>query len=185
MAVLNPDAACTDSSLPADAAERTVAPRRPATSPTGRPVTGAPDLGVEIPGYRVESVLGAGGMGIVYLARGPQGGICALKVLPRRLLGDDPTFATRFKREAQYAEALDHPHVVELYEAGEAPDGTLYIAMQYVDGPDLGVLIRRDGAFSLPTALVDPRADRRRAGQCARDGPRAPRREAGEHHRGG
>ena len=57
----------------------------------------------------------------------PQGGICALKVLSRRLLGDDPTFATRFKREAQYAEALDHPHVVELYEAGETPDGTLYL----------------------------------------------------------
>jgi hypothetical protein len=119
----------------------------------GRAVSDTPELGADIAGYRLESVLGAGGMGIVYLARGPQGGICALKVLPRRLLGDDPTFATRFKREAQYAEALDHPNVVELYEAGEAPDGTLYIAMQYVDGPDLGVLIRRDGAFSLPVAL--------------------------------
>jgi hypothetical protein len=116
-------------------------------------VRDGPELGTEVAGYRLESVLGEGGMGTVYLARGPEGGICALKVLSRRLLEQDPSFATRFKREAQYAEALDHPHVVELYGAGETPDGTLYFAMQYVDGPDLGVLIKRNGAFSLRQAL--------------------------------
>ena len=115
---------------------------------------GAPELGSEINGYVLESVLGRGGMGTVYLARGPKGGVCAVKVLSRRLVGDDPSFATRFKREVQYAEALDHPHVLELYEAGETPDGTLFFAMQYVDGPDLGVLLRRDGALSLPQALA-------------------------------
>ena len=115
---------------------------------------GAPELGSEINGYLLESVLGQGGMGTVYLARGPEGGVCAVKVLSRRLVGDDPSFATRFKREVQYAEALDHPHVLELYEAGETPDGTLFFAMQYVDGPDLGVLLRRDGALSLPQALA-------------------------------
>ena len=83
-------------------------------------MTGAPELGSELAGYRLESVLGEGGMGTVYLARAPEGGLCALKVLSRRLVGDDPTFATRFKREVQYAEALDHPHVLELYEAGSA-----------------------------------------------------------------
>jgi Protein kinase domain/FHA domain len=114
---------------------------------------GAPELGSEIAGYRLESVLGEGGMGTVYLARNPEGGLCAVKVLSRRLVGDDPSFATRFKREVQYAEALDHPHVLELYEAGETPEGTLFFAMQYVDGPDLGVLLRRDGALSLPQAL--------------------------------
>ena len=62
-------------------------------------------------------------------------------------------FATRFKREVQYAEALDHPHVLELYEAGETPDGTLFFAMQYIDGPDLGLLLRRDGPMSLAQAL--------------------------------
>ena len=115
--------------------------------------SGAPELGLEVGGYRLESVLGEGGMGTVYLARGREGGLCAVKVLSRRLVGDDPSFATRFKREAQYAEALDHPHVLELYEAGETPDGTLFFAMQYVDGPDLGVLLRRDGAMGLPRAL--------------------------------
>jgi hypothetical protein len=115
---------------------------------------GAPELGSEIAGYRLESVLGEGGMGTVYLAYGPEGGLCAVKVLSRRLAGADPSFATRFKREVQYADALDHPHVLELYEAGETPDGTLFFAMQYVDGPDLGVLLRRDGPLSLPQALA-------------------------------
>ena len=96
----------------------------------------APEVGSEINGYLLESVLGQGGMGTVYLARGPEGGVCAVKVLSRRLVGGDPSFATRFKREVQYAEALDHPHVLELYEAGETPDGTLFFAMQYVDGQD-------------------------------------------------
>ena len=114
---------------------------------------GAPELGSEIGGYRLDSVLGEGGMGTVYLARGPAGALCAVKVLSRRLVADDLSFATRFKREVQYVEALDHPHVLELYEAGETPDGTLFYAMQYVDGPDLGVLLRRDGALSLPQAL--------------------------------
>lgn len=114
---------------------------------------GALELGAEIAGYRLESLLGEGGMGTVYLARGPEGGICALKVLSGQL-SDDPSFTTRFKREARYAEALDHPHIVELYEAGETPEGILYFAMQYVDGPDLGVLLRRDGRLDLPQALV-------------------------------
>jgi hypothetical protein len=115
--------------------------------------SGAPELGSEIAGYRLESVLGEGGMGTVYLARGREGGLCAIKVLSRRLVGDDPTFATRFKREVQYADALEHPNVLELYEAGETPDGTLFFAMQYVDGPDLGVLLRREGRLSLPQTL--------------------------------
>ncbi len=115
---------------------------------------GAPELGSEIAGYRLESVLGEGGMGTVYLAHGPEGGLCAVKVLSRRLAGADPSFATRFKREVQYADALDHPHVLELYEAGETPDGTLFFAMQYVDGPDLGVLLSRDGPLSLDQALA-------------------------------
>jgi hypothetical protein len=115
---------------------------------------GAPELGSEIAGYRLDSVLGEGGMGTVYLAQGPEGGLCAVKVLSRRLAGADPSFAKRFKREIQYAEALDHPHVLELYEAGETPDGTLFFAMQYVDGPDLGVLLRRDGPLSLQQVLA-------------------------------
>jgi predicted Ser/Thr protein kinase len=109
--------------------------------------------GAEIRGYRVESVLGEGGMGTVYLARSPQGSLCALKVLSRDLLDQDPSFGTRFKREAEYAEALDHPNLLELYESGETSDGTPFLAMQYVEGLDLGMLLRRDGVLSLAQAL--------------------------------
>jgi predicted Ser/Thr protein kinase len=112
-----------------------------------------PAPGEEVAGYRIESVLGKGSMGTVYLAGRPQGGVCALKVLAERP-GIDPTFAARFKREAEYAEALDHPHILELYEAGETPDGTLFIAMQYVDGPDLGVLLEREGPLDPGVALT-------------------------------
>src|SRR2546426_6941653 len=115
-------------------------------------MSGAPEPGGEIAGYRIRSVVGEGGMGTVYLAESPRGGLCALKVLSGRL-GADPSFATRFKREAEYARALDHPHILELYEAGETPDGTLFFAMQYVPGPDLGVLLERDGVLDLSQAL--------------------------------
>ena len=106
----------------------------------------------EIAGYRIQSVLGEGGMGIVYLAERSQGTLCALKVLSVRA-GADPSFATRFKREAEYAESLDHPAILELYDVGEAPDGMLFFAMQYVPGADLRVLLARDGPMGLEEAL--------------------------------
>ena len=79
----------------------------------------APDS--EFAGYRIRSLLGEGGMGTVYLAERPQGTLCALKVLSKTR--SDPSFATRFKREAEYAESLDHPAILELYDVGEADDG--------------------------------------------------------------
>jgi len=115
------------------------------------------ELGTEIGGYRLESVLGEGGMGTVFLARSPQGGPCALKVLSRSSIDLDPSLATRFEREAEYVdalEALDHPNLLELFESGQTSDGTLFFAMQYVDGPDLAVVLRRDGVLSLSQALA-------------------------------
>jgi Protein kinase domain/FHA domain len=109
--------------------------------------------GSEIAGYRVKSVLGEGGTGRVYVAERPEGGLCALKVLTRPLTEDLSTGA-RFKREAQYAKALDHPHILELYEAGETSDGTMYLAMQYVPGEDLGAMLAHEGAIDLPQALA-------------------------------
>jgi predicted Ser/Thr protein kinase len=117
-------------------------------------VSSIASIGTEIAGYRVESILGQGGMGTVYLARTPTGGVCALKVLSQELVGGDSAFATRFEREVRYAEALNHPNVLEIYESGEAPDGSLFFAMQYVDGPDLGALLRRGGPLGLPQALT-------------------------------
>ena len=119
----------------------------------GPVIGGPPGPDAQLAGYRIQSVLGEGGMATVYLAERPQGGLCALKVLSTRR-GQDLGYAARFKREAQYAEALNHPHILELYEAGEAPDGKLYLAMQYVPGADLAAVLARDGAMELARALA-------------------------------
>jgi len=92
--------------------------------------------GTVISGYRIGKVLGAGGMGTVYLADNPvlprQD---ALKVLSAELSAD-PAFRTRFQREADVASALDHPNIVTVYSRGETETGQLWIAMQYVAGSD-------------------------------------------------
>ena len=113
----------------------------------------APGAGSEIAGYRIQSVLGEGGMGAVYLAVRPQGGQCALKLLSRRA-GLDLSTATRFRREAKYAAALNHPNIPELYDVGETADGTPFLAMEYIPGADLRVLLARDGVLDLAQALL-------------------------------
>jgi hypothetical protein len=98
--------------------------------------------GDQIAGYRVESVIGAGGMGVVYEAT--QLALdrpVALKVLTPGL-GADEDFRTRFRREAMLQAALEHPNIVSVYEAGESEDG-LYIAMKLVRGVDLTKLIEQ------------------------------------------
>ena len=105
--------------------------------------------GEDFAGYHVESVLGRGGMAVVYLAGDPRlGRKIALKVLPASL-NDDQRFRDRFIRESQLAASLDHPNVIPIYEAGEF-EGNLFIAMRYVDGIDLTRLIRHEDR--LPTA---------------------------------
>jgi class 3 adenylate cyclase/tetratricopeptide (TPR) repeat protein/predicted Ser/Thr protein kinase len=109
-------------------------------------------LGKELAGYRVESRVGRGGMGVVYLARDARlGRPVALKVL-RTELAADARFRERFLRESRIAASIDHPHVVPVYEAGEAEDA-LFIAMRYVEGPDLGALLDRQGALDPSVAL--------------------------------
>lgn len=89
-----------------------------------------------VSGYRIEKVLGAGGMGTVYLAANPVlPRSDALKVLSAEL-SQDPSFRARFIREADLAATLDHPNIVTVYTRGETEDGQLWIAMQYVSGSD-------------------------------------------------
>jgi serine/threonine-protein kinase len=86
-------------------------------------------------GYRIERLLGAGGMGTVYLARDPDlPRSNALKVLSPEL-SRDPDFRARFIREADVASSLDHPNIVSIHRRGEF-EGQLWIAMQFVDGSD-------------------------------------------------
>jgi tRNA A-37 threonylcarbamoyl transferase component Bud32 len=110
-------------------------------------------IGSNLAGYRIERVLGRGGMSVVYLAHDLRlKRKVALKLLAPELAQDEG-FRSRFLRESQLAASLDHPNVVPVYEAGEV-DGLLYIAMRYVLGTDLKALLRAEGALAPERALV-------------------------------
>src|SRR3954449_11359111 len=101
--------------------------------------------GAEFAGFAVERTLGHGGMGIVYLARQLRlDRHVALKVIRPELAQDD-RFRARFQSESRTAASIESPRVVTVYGAGER-DGLLYVAMQYVPGPDLGRLIAARGS---------------------------------------
>ncbi|MFD8528774.1 serine/threonine-protein kinase [Streptosporangium canum] len=94
-------------------------------------------IGQEVAGYRVEDIIGKGGMAVVYLAVDSRlNRRVALKIL-NPLLGEDDRFRQRFVLESRTVASIDHPNIIPIYEADSAEDGTLYIAMRYVDGPDL------------------------------------------------
>jgi serine/threonine-protein kinase len=107
----------------------------------------APGIGERFGGYSIESLLGRGGMGSVYLATHERlQRKVALKVIAPEL-AEDEDFRSRFLRESQLAASLDHPHVIPIYDADEV-DGVLYLAMRYVDGPSLRERIRDHGRLS-------------------------------------
>ena len=96
-----------------------------------------------VPGYRVEEQIGHGGMAVVFRAVDEQlGRQVALKVMAPVLAADDE-FRQRFVRESRAAAAVDDPHIIPIYAAGEA-DRVLYIAMRYVAGGDVRALLRRN-----------------------------------------
>lgn len=97
--------------------------------------------------FRIEGVVGRGGMGVVY--RAVQLSLdrpVALKLIAPALAAD-PQFRERFERESRLAASLDHPNVVPVYAAGEHA-GVLYIAMRFVDGVDLRALIKAEGRLA-------------------------------------
>ena len=105
--------------------------------------------------FTIESRIGGGGMGSVYRAR--QAGldkIVAVKVLHRELLAE-PTFASRFKREATSTSRIDHPSSIRVIDFGEEPDGLLYIAMEYLEGRTLFSRCCADEAPLAPARVVD------------------------------
>lgn len=107
--------------------------------------------GERFAGYTVVRLLGAGGMGEVYLAGHPRlPRQDAIKVL-RKDVSADTEYQARFDREADFAADLMHPSIVRVYDRGEH-DGQLWISMEYVDGTDAGELLRQRGA--LPAAEV-------------------------------
>ena len=99
-------------------------------------------------------------MGVVYRASHLQlRRTVALKVLPPSLTADRE-YRHRFEREAAIAASLEHPNVVPIYDAGYA-NGVLYLSMRFVDGEDLGAVLRREGRLDVERlcAVLEPVAD--------------------------
>jgi serine/threonine protein kinase len=109
--------------------------------------------GSRIAGYRLEERIGQGGMAVVFRARDEQlDRLVALKILAPTLAGD-AEFRRRFTSESRAAAAIDDPHIVPVFTAGEA-DGVLFIAMRYVAGGDAQSLLNRAGPLP-PGRVVD------------------------------
>lgn len=103
--------------------------------------------------FLIESRIGAGGMGIVYRAR--QTGIdrpVAVKMLLRELAGDEKVIK-RFQIEALAVSRLNHPNTIRIYDFGQIEDGTLYFAMEFLEGRNLEQTLRREGALSVRRSL--------------------------------
>ena len=115
--------------------------------------------------YRVISRLGSGGMAEVYLAQDLLlGREVAVKVLHHHF-AEDQEFVERFRREASSAAALSHPNIVAIFDRGEW-DGTYYIAMEYVAGRSLKMIVREGGALD-PALAIDIVVQILRAAQSA------------------
>ena len=106
------------------------------------------------PDYRILDFLGSGGMGSVFLAEQIRVGNrkVALKILHRKFSEDDE-FIGRFENEAASTGRINHPNVITIYESKQAPDGTLYIAMELVEGESLTEHLRKRGKLALDDAV--------------------------------
>lgn len=126
----------------------------------GAPTTEAPAetsdalIGQVLDGrYRVESRIGEGGMGVVYLATHVTlGRKLALKVL-RSDMARDVAVVQRFMQEARSASSIGHPNIVDIHDFGRLPDGSVFFAMEYLEGESLSALIGRQGPFALGDAI--------------------------------
>jgi Protein kinase domain len=109
-------------------------------------------VGTDVAGYAVESVLGSGAMGVVYVARqrSPERRVALKLITPA--FANDEVFRRRFLREATAAAAIEHPHILPVYAAGES-NGTLFMAMRLIDGHDLREILR--GSAQLPLERVE------------------------------
>jgi serine/threonine-protein kinase len=99
--------------------------------------------GARVGGYVLEQLVGVGGMAAVFRARDER----LERVVALKLLTGDEVVRKRFAREAHAVAAVDHPHIIPVYEAGES-GAVLYIAMRYVRGDDLRVIVNRDGPLT-------------------------------------
>jgi serine/threonine-protein kinase len=111
-----------------------------------------PLLGAEVGPYRIEALLGVGGMGRVYRAADATGTPIALKLV-RSDLASDSVFRQRFEREARIATQVVNPHVVPVVDTGEH-DGVPYLAQRYIGGGSLAERLATVGRLSLGETLT-------------------------------
>ncbi|MEY2935104.1 MAG: hypothetical protein RL033_5853 [Pseudomonadota bacterium] len=118
--------------------------------PTGEQDPTYPLIGQVVGGrYHIVSLIGEGGMGVVYKAE-QRLGSTVRKVAVKTLHADlsrDPAITARFHREVGTIAQLEHPNTVKVYDFGSTDDGTLYIAMEFLDGKPLNRVIQADGAL--------------------------------------
>jgi serine/threonine protein kinase len=108
--------------------------------------------------YQIESLLGKGGMGAVYLARHILlGDRVAIKILPPEVR-TNAEWLRRFRREGQAARRFRHPNAVTVYDLRTAADGTIYMVMEYVEGHTLDAELKKRGRFTAAEAfeVIEP-----------------------------
>ena len=110
----------------------------------------APDFG---PRYRVECILGEGGMGTVYKAWDKELERTVALKLVRRDLTRDPSVSQRFKQELLLASKISHRNILRIHDLGDGPGDTKFISMAYVEGQDLSQLLKKEGKLPLQRAL--------------------------------
>ena len=139
--------------------------------------------GSQIAGYRLEEQIGSGGMAVVFRAYDARlDRHVALKILAPGLARDD-AFRQRFIRESRAAAAVDDPHIIPVFEAGEA-SGVLFIAMRFVRGGDVRTLLDQEGPLPPARGCRDHLPGGIGTGFRARARPGAPGREARQHAAG-
>ena len=104
--------------------------------------------------YRVDALIAEGGMGRVYEARHTRlaGRVVAVKIL-HRALATDAEVVSRFRREAEIADAVEHPNVIRIFDVHATADGVPYIVCERLRGEDLGQRLERDGRMSIPDTV--------------------------------
>jgi len=116
--------------------------------------TGAQLVGATLQSrYRLNRLIGKGGMGAVYEAvQVPLGKRVAVKIMARELAANEEALA-RFRREAEVTSQLGHPHIVQVFDFGETATGEPYLVMEYLEGEDLERRLARTGRCSLAVAV--------------------------------
>ena len=148
-----PPAPATPDPKKPDPLERT-ATSHGTPSPTAKPLTTVLESGqVLAQRYRVQRLLGKGGMGAVYLADDEVlGELVALKVISSAFATDETAMIARFRREAAAARKVSSPNVIRIHDLGEARPGLLYLSMEYFAGRTLADLIAQRGIVPLDDA---------------------------------